>query len=167
MRNFFLLRRPLPRRTVVFCHIVLQLALLTTGAAWFVRNSPLAGPVTWLEAWPTLAFGTGILLLSMVGVRLLAELLMLPHHLANLRQGFAPSAVVTRSFERRPAVLGVDDAWVNEVKPVSPDEGIIGSARVTRPRRAANASTSAEPTLDLQDSAGGTQADRRRQEPSI
>lgn len=167
MRNFFLLRRPLPRRSVVFCHVVAQLALLLAGGAWFVRHSPLLSPVTWANAWPTLTLGMGLLLLSMVGVRLLAELMMLPHHLANLRQGFAPSAVMTRSFERRPAVHDANGAWVNEVKPTSPDEGIIGNARVTRPRRAANASASAEPTLDLQNGANDTQADWRRQEPSI
>lgn len=167
MRNFFLLRRPLPRRTVVFCHVVSQLALLLAGGAWFARHSPWLSSITWGDAWPTLALGMGLLLLSLVGVRLLAELMMLPHHLANLRQGFAPSAVMTRSFERRPAVHDADGAWVNEAKPVSPDEGIIGSARVARTRRAANASATAEPTLNLQSGANDAQADRRRQEPSI
>lgn len=167
MRNFFLLRRPLARHSVVFCHVVAQLALLLAGGTWFARHSPLLSPVTWGDAWPTLTLAMSLLLLSLVGVRLLAELMMLPHHLANLRQGFAPSAVMTRSFERRPAVHDANGAWVNEVKPVSPDEGIIGNARVTRPRRAANASTSAEPTLDLQNGANDTQADWRRQEPSI
>lgn len=139
MRNFFLMRRPLPRRTLVFCHGVIQLGLLLVGGAWLARHTPWLAPVSWMEAWPTLALGGGLLLLTLVGVRLLAELLMLPHHLAGLRQGFAPSAVVTRSFERRPAVHDADGAWVNEARPAPEpailDEEAVGNARVIRPRR--------------------------------
>lgn len=169
MRTFLLLR-PLPRRTLVFCHGVAQLGLLLGGALWLVRHSPWLAPVSWVQAWPTLALGGGLLLLAMVGLRLLAELLMLPHHLASLRQGFTPGAVVTRSFERRPAVHGADGAWVNEARPAPEpailDEEAVGNARVIRPRRP----FSARQAPDDADKASRSDKDGEapsRQEPSF
>lgn len=135
MRDFLLLRRPLPRRTLVFCHVVAQLTLVIAGLAWLAMRSPLLADGSWAERWPTLVLGASLWLVALVGLRLLAELLMLPYHLAGLRQGFAPGAMVTRAFDRRPAVHDPDSAWVNEAKPVDPDEGVIGSPRVTRARQ--------------------------------
>ncbi|GHB03421.1 hypothetical protein [Modicisalibacter luteus] len=140
MRNFFLLRRPLPRRTVVFCHLVAQVALLLNGALWLAWQTPWLTETSWLEAWPSLALGGGLLLIAVVGVRLLADLLMLPHYVAGgLRQGFMPGAVMTRSFDRRPAVHDPHETWVNDTRPTGQpailDEEAVGNARVIQPRR--------------------------------
>ncbi|SHF28210.1 hypothetical protein SAMN02745148_02216 [Modicisalibacter ilicicola DSM 19980] len=135
MGTLFSLRCPLPRRTLIFCHGMAQMGLLLGGTAWLVRHSPWMSAASWQDAWPTLAFGAGVLLLAMVGLRLLAELLMLPHHVRSQLQGFGPGSVVTRSFERRPAMHDPAEAWVNEVKPMPEDEGVIGDARVLEPRR--------------------------------
>lgn len=166
MRTFFLLRRPLPRRTVIFCHMVAQLGLLTAGAAWLLQRTPWLSSASWTDAWPGLVMGTGILLLAMVGVRLLAEVLMLPHYVAaSMRQGFVPGAVVTRSFDRRPAVHDPQDAWVNEsratVQPAILDEEAVGNARVIQPRRPFSARRSDE--MSPSDRDGGAS----QQEPSF
>ncbi|OBX35184.1 hypothetical protein A8U91_04255 [Halomonas elongata] len=108
---------------------------------------PWLADTTWLAAWPRLALGGGVLLLAMVGVRLIAELWLLPYHLAGLRPGFAPGDVVTRSFDRRPAVHDSERAWTSSARSVSMDDEVIGSARVSQPasrqRHAGN-----EPTLN-------------------
>ncbi len=110
---------------------------MIAGLAWLAMHSPLLAGGSWIERWPTLVLGAGLWLLALVGLRLLAELLMLPYHLASLRQG--PGAVMTRSFERRPAVHGADGGWVNEAKPAPEpailDEEAVGNARVIQPRR--------------------------------
>ncbi len=170
MRNLLSLRRPLPRRTLVFCHGVVQLGLLLAGGAWFVRHSPWLTSASWLESWPTLTLGMGVLLLAMVGTRLLAELLMLPHHLAGLRQGFSPGAVMTRSFERRPAVHDPEGTWVSEARPAPEpailDEEAVGSARVIRPRRPFSARQAPDDTdgTSRSNDAGEVPS---RQEPSL
>lgn len=135
MGTFFSLRHPLPRRTLIFCHSVAQLGWLLGGIVWLARRSPLMISLSWQNAWPTLAFGAAAMLLAMVGTRLFAELLMLPHHVRNQLQGLISGSVVTRSFERRPGMYDPADAWVNEVKPVPEDEGVVGDARVLEPRR--------------------------------
>ena len=76
MRNFLLLRRPLPRRTLVFCHVVAQLTLVIAGLAWLAMRSPLLAGGSWAERWPTLVLDTGLWLLALVGLRLLAERLL-------------------------------------------------------------------------------------------
>ncbi|SHK89064.1 hypothetical protein [Halomonas caseinilytica] len=133
MRQFFFPRRPLPRRTLLFCHAIIQLGLLVAGGLWLAPRTPWLADTTWLAAWPPLALGAGMLLLAMIGVRLLAELWLLPYHLAGLRNGFAPGDVVTRSFDRRPAVHDAERAWTSSARPVSMDDEVIGSARVARP----------------------------------
>jgi hypothetical protein len=61
---------------------------------------------------------------------------MLPHHVGSQLAALTPGSVVTRSFERRPAVHAPDSAWVHEAQPpAEEDEGVIGSARVLAPRR--------------------------------
>lgn len=132
MRNFLFLRHPLPRRTLVFCHVVTQLALCVAGLVWLARHSPPLSGGAWTTSWPTLALGGGVWLLSLVGVRLLAELLMLPYHLAGLRNADSPGAVMTRAYDRRPAVHDPERRWVNA--PVISEEA-VGEARVTRPRQ--------------------------------
>nr|WP_298414020.1 hypothetical protein [uncultured Halomonas sp.] len=135
MGTLFSLRHPLPRRTLIFCHSVAQLGWLLGGIAWLFRNSPFMTSATWLDAWPTLVFGAAMILLAMVGTRLIGEFLMLPYHVRHQLQGLLPGSVVTRSFERRPGMYDPADAWVNEVKPVPEDEGVVGDARVLEPRR--------------------------------
>ncbi|WP_372609621.1 hypothetical protein, partial [Halomonas sp.] len=106
------------------------------------------------QAWPVLALGTGTWLLAAIGLRMLAELCLLPHHLAALRQGFTPGSVVTRSFERRPAVHSEEATWTSESYPLE-EEGeavgeAVGKARVARPaQRLRPRGASNEPTLDL------------------
>jgi len=167
MRDFLLLRRPLPRRTLVFCHVVAQLTLMVAGLAWLAMRSPLLAGGSWAERWPTLVLGAGLWLLALVGLRLLAELLMLPYHLAGLRQG--PGAMVTRAFDRRPAVHDPDSAWVNEAKAVAPDEGVIGSPRVTRARKPLKpAAGDGPPSASHAKGEAGHAATRPpRQEPSL
>ncbi|MDT8893447.1 hypothetical protein RSO41_02160 [Halomonas sp. I1] len=150
MRQFFFPRHPLPRRTLLFCHAVIQLGLLVAGGLWLAPHTPWLADTTWLAAWPRLALGGGALLLAMVGVRLIAELWLLPYHLANLRVGFAPGDVVTRSFDRRPAVHDTERAWTSSARPVSMDDDVIGSARVTQPAPARRQGGN-EPTLNPND----------------
>lgn len=159
MRSFLLLRRPLPRRTLVFFHLMVQLGLFVGGLIWLARYTPWLSSASWLEAWPTLALGSGVTLLAMVGVRLLTEVLMLPHYLTDQRQGRGHSPV-TRSFERRPAVHDPAGGWVNEARPAKAaivDEEAVGSARVIQPRR----------PLTPRSGATETARERQRQEPSL
>lgn len=168
MRNFLFLRRPLPRRTLVFCHVTAQLALFVAGLAWLVRHSPPLTGGDWTTSWPTLVLGGGIWLLGLVGVRLLAELLMLPYHLASLRTGSAPGAVLTRAYDRRPAVHDPERRWVNEVSPVDPQEA-VGEARVTQPRQPLKSRLrgTTEPGVDLDGHGGVAAPGKQRQEPSL
>ncbi|MDR5861049.1 hypothetical protein FZZ93_12635 [Halomonas eurihalina] len=160
MRQFLFPRQPLPRRTLLFCHAVIQLGLLVAGGLWLAPRTPWLADTTWLAAWPHLALGGGVLLLAMVGVRLIAELWLLPYHLAGLRSGFAPGDVVTRSFDRRPAVHDNERAWTSAARSVSMDDEVIGSARVAQPgsrqRHAGN-----EPTLNPSD--GEAEPDSRHE----
>ncbi|PXX96682.1 hypothetical protein [Halomonas sp. LBP4] len=150
MRQLLFPRRPLARATLLSCHLLLQLGLLAGAALWLAPRTPWLAPVDWASAWPALALGGGAWLLAAVGLRLLAELWLLPHHLAGPRPGFAPGAVVTRSFERRPAVHAEEAAWTSEARPLETGDGILGNARVTRPaERLRPRSASNEPTLDL------------------
>ena len=137
MGPLFSLRRPLARRTLVFCHAVVQLGWIVGDALWLLEHAPWMTTTPWQEAWPTLALGVGLLLLAMVGTRLVWELLMVPHHVRAQLQDLVPGgSVVTRSFERRPAVHDPDSAWVNEARPAAPeDDGVIGDARVLESRR--------------------------------
>ncbi|MFM9270411.1 hypothetical protein ACJ7V3_09120 [Halomonas elongata] len=160
MRQFLFPRHPLPRRTLLFCHAIIQFGLLVAGGLWLAPRTPWLADTTWLAAWPRLALGGGVLLLAMVGVRLIAELWLLPYHLAGLRSGFAPGDVVTRSFDRRPAVHDSERAWTSSARSVSMDDEVIGSARVSQPasrqRHAGN-----EPTLNPGD--GEAEPDSRHE----
>lgn len=150
MRQLLLPRRPLSRTTLVTCHLLLQLGLLAAALWWLVPRSPWLAPQGWNQAWPGLALGTGIWLLAAIGLRMLAELCLLPHHLAALRPGFSTSDMVTRSFERRPAVHDEDDAWTSEARQFDTETGVLGNARVTRPaQRLRPRDADNEPTLDL------------------
>lgn len=145
MRQFLFPRAPLSRTTLLFCHFTLQLGLLIGGAMWLAPRTPWLSGAPWAAAWPSLALGGGLLLLAMVGVRLLAELWLLPHHQMAQRNGFAPSAMITRSFEQRPAVHDSAEAWTSQARQIDAEDTVLGSARVTRPRRRGGD----EPTLDL------------------
>ncbi|SFU93433.1 hypothetical protein [Halomonas korlensis] len=152
MRQFLFPRRPLARSTLLTCHLLLQLGLVIGLVLWLVPRTPWAAPVTWASAWPILVLGVGAWLLVAIGLRLLAELWLLPYHLASLRPGFAPGAVITRSFERRPAVHDEDNSWTSEARPVDTDTGVVGSARVRRPaERLRPQAANHEPTVDLAD----------------
>ncbi|MCK0715159.1 hypothetical protein ACFO0U_09530 [Chromohalobacter sarecensis] len=139
MRDFILMRRPLPRRTLIFSHCMLQIGLLLIGGAWLWRHSPAASGLPWQASWPMLALGGGALLLAMALVRLFAELWMAPHHMLARREGFAPGDVMTRAIDRRPAMHDPEQAWISTAKPLDPDEGVVGQARVTQPRQPATA----------------------------
>ena len=145
MRQFLFPRAPLARTTLLSCHLLLQLGLIAGAALWLFPQTPWLSGASWTSAWPQLAMGGGSLVLAMVALRLLVELWLLPYHLGQLRGGFAPSAVVTRSFERRPAVHDSQEAWTSQVREVHVEDGVVGSARVARARRRGVD----EPTLDL------------------
>jgi hypothetical protein len=152
MRQFLFPRRPLARNTLLACHLVLQLGLLIAALLWLLPRTPWAAPLDWATAWPNLALGSSAWLLGALSLRLLAELWLLPHHLAPLRAGFPPAAMVTRSFERRPAVHAEEDSWTSEARPVDTDTGVVGDARVTRPaKRLRPRDVHQEPHLESQD----------------
>ncbi|PMR75719.1 hypothetical protein [Billgrantia endophytica] len=132
MRQFLFPRRPLSRGTLLTCHLLLQLGLLAGAALWLIPRTPWLAPVDWAGTWPVLAMAAGLWLLAAMVLRLLAELWLLPHHISE-RAGFAPSAVVTRSFERRPAVHAEEAAWTSEARHMETEPSVLGSARVTRP----------------------------------
>ncbi|MFO7648201.1 hypothetical protein [Halomonas campaniensis] len=164
MRQLLFPRRPLGRTTLITCHLLLQLGLAAGAMLWLAPRSPWLAPLGWAEAWPSLALGGGAWLLAVIGLRLLAELWLLPHHLAALRPGFAPGAVVTRSFDRRPAVHGQDTAWTSEARTMAAPEESVGRPRVTRPAERLHPRDS-EPTLDL--AAEGEPDPARRREPRL
>ncbi|MDR5903764.1 hypothetical protein [Franzmannia qiaohouensis] len=161
MRQFLFPRAPLARATLLSCHLLLQIGLVASAMLWLAPRTPWLSGAGWAEAWPTLALGSGALLLAMVALRLLAELWLLPYHLGQMRGGFAPSAVVTRSFERRPAVHDSQEAWTSQAREMHLEEGAVGTARVARPRRRGVD----EPTLDL--AAGAAPEAASRQEPHL
>ncbi|RCV90516.1 hypothetical protein [Billgrantia montanilacus] len=132
MQQFLFPRRPLSRGTLIFCHLLLQLGLLTAAALWLMPRTPVLASTDWVTAWPALAVGGGLWLLGAMILRLLVELCLLPHHL-NGRPGFAPRDVMTRSFERRPAVHADDAAWTSEARHLETEASVLGSARITRP----------------------------------
>jgi hypothetical protein len=132
MRQFLFPRRPMSRGVLLFSHLVLQLGLLTAATLWLMPRTPWLAAIAWSHAWPSLALGTGLWLATAVGLRLLVELCLLPHHL-EAREGFSPGDVVTRSFERRPAVHDAQSAWTSEARPIETEPSVLGSARVTRP----------------------------------
>ncbi|GHC29488.1 hypothetical protein [Aidingimonas halophila] len=162
MRQFLFPRRPLARRTLLGCHLIVQLGLLVAGSAWLVPRTPWLNGSDWHTAWPALAMGGGILVLAMIGVRLLAELWLLPHHLAGLRAGFAPNAVVTRSFERRPAIHDDDMAWTSSARAVDSEDTVLGNAR---PASSSARQQRGEPTLDIV--AGEESSTTPRHEPRL
>lgn len=134
MRQFLFPRQPLARATVLTCHLLLQLGLLAGAALWLLPRLPWPMPsVGASSAWPTLALGGGFWLLAALALRLLAEVCLLPHHLKAQRPGFAPGAVVTRSWERRPAVHDDETAWARGGRHVDAEESVLGSPRVVRP----------------------------------
>lgn len=162
MRQFLFPRAPLARTTLLSCHLLLQLGLVAGGALWLAPQTPWLSGTGWAAAWPQLAMGGGGLVLAMVALRLLVELWLLPQHLGQLRGGFAPSAVVTRSFERRPAVHDDQEAWTSQAREIQVEDGVVGSARVARARRRGVD----EPTLDLAASSAAPEPSTR-QEPHL
>ncbi|MDC8805104.1 hypothetical protein PRZ61_16755 [Halomonas pacifica] len=143
MRRFLFPRHPLPRATLLRCHLLLQLGLLGYGLSRLLPRTPWLADTTWVTAWPDLALGGGLLLLAMAAMRLLLELWLLPYHLPARQGGFAPQSVMTRSDARRPAVHDPDSAWTSEARRVVLEDEVVGKARVRR--------TASEPTLDVQD----------------
>ncbi|MBF8223472.1 hypothetical protein [Halomonas sp. 328] len=151
MRRFLFPRHPLPRSTLLFCHLLLQLGLLAYGLSRLLPRTPWLTDTTWWAVWPALALGGGLLLLAMVAARLLLELWLLPYHLAARQGGFAPQAVMTRSYARRPAVHDPDSAWTSEARRVALEDEVLGEARVRQ--------EASEPTLNFR--AGIDTADDR------
>lgn len=132
MRQFLFPRRPMSRGVLLFSHLVLQLGLLMYASLWLMPRTPWLAAVDWSHAWPSLTLGTGLWLAAALALRLIVELCLLPHHL-EARKGFAPGDVVTRSFERRPAVHDAHSAWTSEARPLETEPSVLGDARVTRP----------------------------------
>ncbi|WP_431024852.1 hypothetical protein [Halomonas sp. H5] len=157
MRRFLFPRHPLPRSTLLFCHLLLQLGLLAYGLSRLLPHTPWLGETSWLSAWPDLALGGGLLLLAMVAARLLLELWLLPYHLAARQGGFAPQSVMTRSYARRPAVHDPDSAWTSEARRVTLEDEVVGKARVRQ--------EASEPTLNFQ--GGLDETDNTQGEPRL
>ncbi|QJQ95496.1 MULTISPECIES: hypothetical protein [Halomonadaceae] len=153
MRTLLLLQRPLSRRSVVFVHVAAQLSWLLCGGVWLAFHSPWLSTVAWSEAWPAMLLGVGVMLLVMLGTRLLAELVMLPHYMSAMRQGFAPSAVVTRSYERRPAVHDTNESWTSAARYQEGDDAVLGEARVTQPATVGRRRSQEEPKAKAIDKA--------------
>lgn len=166
MRQFFYPSAPLSRGTLLFCHAVLQLGVLVAGLWWLIPRTPWMTAASWADAWPPLVIGLGIMLLVMVALRLVAELWLLPHHLANQRAGFSASAVVTRSFERRPAVHDNEQAWTSQGQ-VMNDDSAAGTARVKRRAETLAQRRQREPELNVDASNTGNDNDPGRREPSL
>lgn len=154
MRQFLFPRRPLSRGTLIFCHLLLQLGLAAGAALWLAPRTPWLAPLEWPEAWPPLALGAGLWLLAAVALRLIAELWLLPHHLAG---SLGAGPVITRSFERRPAVHDPHAAWTSDARSLAPDDSEAGTARV---RRAAERLRPREPSLDLAEPQAESAPDR-------
>ncbi|TFH85036.1 hypothetical protein EQG41_19380 [Billgrantia azerbaijanica] len=147
MHQFLFPCRPLSRRTLLTSHLLLQLGLLGATLLWLVSRTPWLAATDWPRAWPALVLGGGAWLLAAVALRLLAELWLLPHHLAKRTNA---SAVVTRSFERRPAVHDTETAWTSQAYHPEVDDSVLGRARVTRPAEPPKPQRrTSEPTLDL------------------
>ncbi|MGQ4877790.1 hypothetical protein ACOJCM_04360 [Billgrantia sp. LNSP4103-1] len=132
MRQFLFPRRPMSRGILYFSHIMLQLGLVAGAALWLMPRTPSLATVDWSHAWPSLALGAGLWLAMAVGLHLLAELCLLPRY-HEARKGFAPGDVVTRSFERRPAIHDAQSAWTSEARSIETEPSVLGSARVMRP----------------------------------
>lgn len=132
MRQFLFPSRPMSRGFLLFLHLLLQMGLLVTAALWLLPRTPWFAANDWYLVWPELAAGAGLWLAAAFTLRLLVELSLLPYHL-DTRAGFAPGDVVTRSFERRPAVHDSQAAWTSEARSVEIEPSVLGSARVTRP----------------------------------
>ncbi|SDN93693.1 hypothetical protein SAMN04487957_102439 [Halomonas shengliensis] len=156
MRQFLFPRRPLARGTLLTCHLLLQLGLAAGAALWLAPRTPWLSATTWQAAWPDVALGVGLWLLAAVVLRLVAELWLLPHHLAG-QLGAGP--VITRSWERRPAVHDREAAWTSEARPLDGEDEVVGRARVTRPAEPLR-QRGREPSLDLAAHAGEAAAPR-------
>ena len=142
MQQFLLPRAPLRRGTLLCCHFLIQLGLLTATLLWLLPLTPWLADTSWQAAWPTLLPGSAAWFLAMLLTRLILELGLLPYHLArSQRQGLAAGDMITRSYERRPAVHDEQRAWTSRTSAFAMDEEAVGSARVTqsasRPRGAA------------------------------
>lgn len=146
MRQLLFPRRPLSRGTLLTCHLLLQLGLAAGAALWLAPRTPWLAAVTWQDAWPDLVLGAGLWLMAAMLLRLMAELWLLPHHLAG-QLGAGP--VITRSWERRPAVHDPRAAWTSEARPISTEGEAVGSARVTRAAEPLRSRSGREPSLDL------------------
>ncbi|MCE8004950.1 hypothetical protein [Billgrantia ethanolica] len=132
MRQFLFPRRPMSRGFLLFFHLLLQMGLIVAAALWLLPRTPWFAATGWYQTWPELAVGAGLWLAATLVLRLLVEISLLPYHL-DTRAGFAPGDVMTRSFERRPAVHDSQAAWTSEARSVEIEPSVLGSARVTRP----------------------------------
>ncbi|QRG26791.1 hypothetical protein [Halomonas binhaiensis] len=122
---------------------------MAAGLYWLLPRTPWMSEMSWADAWPPLAIGAGVMFLAMVGIRLVAELWMLPYYLADSRQGFSPADVVTRSYERRPAVHNTEQSWTAPSRIIEDDGACVSDARVTRPAESLVSRRDKEPELDL------------------
>ncbi|MCC5881397.1 MAG: hypothetical protein JJU25_01995 [Halomonas sp.] len=132
MRQLQHCHHPIAHRVLVCLHLLVQLGLLGAAALWLVPRTPWLAAVEWSQAWPSLALGTGLWLAAALGLRLVIELCQQAVQRKE-RKGFAPHEMVTRSFERRPAVHDAQAAWTSEARAIEIEPSVLGSARVTRP----------------------------------
>lgn len=148
MRQLLFPRRPLSRGTLLTCHLLLQVGLALGAALWLAPRTPWLAATSWQDVWPSLALGGGLWLLGAVLLRLMVELWLLPHHLAGQ---LGAGSVITRSWERRPAVHDPRAAWTSEARPLTVEDDAVGSPRVTRAAESLRSRSDREPSLDLAD----------------
>ncbi|WP_027960566.1 hypothetical protein [Halomonas halodenitrificans] len=143
MRQLLFPRRPLARGTLLSCHLLLQVGLALVAALWIAPHTPWLTATTWQDSWPSLALCGGLWLLGAILLRLMVELWLLPHHLANQLRA---EPVITRSWERRPAVHDPQAAWTSKARPLSADDDAVGSPRVMRPAEPLRSRSNREPS---------------------
>nr|WP_298250090.1 hypothetical protein [uncultured Halomonas sp.] len=149
MRQLLFPRRPLSRGTLLVCHLLLQVGLVLGAVRWIAPQTPWLTDTTWQDSWPSLVLCGGLWLLAAILLRLMTELWLLPHHLASQSR---TGPVITRSWERRPAMHDPQAAWTSEARPLSAaDDDAVGSPRVTRPAEPLRPRSHREPSLDPAD----------------
>ncbi|WP_444678953.1 hypothetical protein [Halomonas sp. E19] len=125
-------RSPGVRRAV---HLALQLGLLAAAASWGLPRSPWLGGSGWATAWPSAALSLAVWLALAMCLYALVEFCLSPRERPEQRAGFTPEEMITRSFERRPAVHSEEDAWTSTAREVETEPSVLGKARVMRPAK--------------------------------
>lgn len=132
MPRFLISQRSRSARRAV--HLALQLGLLA-AAWWVLPRTPWLNGNDWAAAWPMISLAMAVWLALAMCLYALAELCLSSRDRPERRTGFTPEEMITRSFERRPAVHSEDDAWTSAAREVETEPSVLGEARVMRPAK--------------------------------